>query len=85
MLKTGLSTCGRIPEEPLFREYAEAGIEVMEVSPNQGGYDMLDFAKLKKLGDTYGVELRIILSNRSIFRRRTTRFAVRACGGYAGR
>ncbi len=58
MLKTGLSTCGRIPEEPLFREYAEAGIEVMEVSPNQGGYDMLDFAKLKKLGDTYGVELR---------------------------
>lgn len=58
MFKTGLSSCGKIPEEPLFREFAEAGIEVMEISPDQGGYDSLDLAKLKRLADAYGVELR---------------------------
>ena len=58
MFKIGLSSCSKPLEEPLFRAYAEAGIEVMEVSPNQGDFDSLDFAKLKRFADAYGVELR---------------------------
>ncbi|MBR4799628.1 MAG: sugar phosphate isomerase/epimerase [Clostridia bacterium] len=57
MFRTGISSCSKVLEEPLFRAYAEAGIETMEVSPNQGGFDELDFAKIKRLADSHGVAL----------------------------
>lgn len=57
MLKTGLSTCGKEIGEKLFADYAEAGIEMMELTMKKAAYDVFDFKAFKKLSDEYGVKL----------------------------
>lgn len=38
MYKVGLSTCGKVIGEELFRDYVNAGIHVMEIAVDQDAY-----------------------------------------------
>ena len=57
MLKIGLSSCGKKLDEQLFADYANAGIEAMEISPHWADYKFLDYHALKTYADRYGVTL----------------------------
>ena len=57
MFRIGLSTCGKPFEEALFREYREAGIDVMEISLDKEECDAFDFAQAERLSAAYEVPL----------------------------
>lgn len=57
MLQTGISTCGKTPDETLFRAYAAAGIAAAELSPDAEDYDFLDYGAARKAADAAGVAL----------------------------
>lgn len=55
MYRIGLSTCNKVINDALFRDYAENGITEAEIS--QAGYADFDYRNAKKLSDRYGVRL----------------------------
>ena len=57
MYKIGLSSCGKALNEALFAQYAEQGIEAIEISPQWPDYKTLNYEELKRLSDKYGIEL----------------------------
>ena len=56
MYKIGLSTPVSVTEE-LFKSYADAGIECMELSRGIEESDLYDFDKIKEWSDKYGVKV----------------------------
>ncbi len=58
--KIGLSSCGKVINEELMRQYAENGIEVMELSLPYDAYEDADYPYFKKVADDAGVEIRSI-------------------------
>ena len=54
--KFGMSTTGDFNEDT-FRDYAENGVEYMEVSPCQESFGTLDFKQILTFSQTYGVTL----------------------------
>lgn len=57
MLKIGLSSCGKPICEELFRKYAEAGIDYMEVSVGLEEAEVLDWPSIFAWSQKYGVKL----------------------------
>lgn len=58
MYKIGMSTCGgKSMEEEGFRAMRENGIDAIEISLRSEAYPELDYKKVKKLADQYGVDL----------------------------
>ena len=57
MLKIGLSSCGKPLTEELFKEYAEAGIDCIEISVGLDEADELDWPSIFARSQKYGVEL----------------------------
>jgi sugar phosphate isomerase/epimerase len=57
MLKIGLSSCGKVISEELFKSYSEAGIECMEISVDLETGDNLNWPFLFEMSQKYGVEL----------------------------
>ena len=58
MYKIGLSSKSNVFSDELFRSYAKAGIQVVEISNCSDGYDAIDLHVAKELADEYGVTLR---------------------------
>ena len=56
--KLGLSSCGKALTRELFEQYAESGIDYMEISGNPSIYDTLDFPLLQKWASETGVVIR---------------------------
>ena len=56
-MRTGLSSCGKEINEELFKSYAAAGIEVMEISVNLTECLNFDFEGTAALAKKYGIEL----------------------------
>ncbi len=52
-----MSTCGVIPDEELFRSYAENGVKAIEVSLGLKACEELNYGRLKHLSDKYNVKL----------------------------
>lgn len=57
MYKIGLSTTGEKLQEETIKEYAESGIEFIEISTSKEATDAIDFEDLKKWCNTYGVKI----------------------------
>ena len=57
MFKIGLSSCSKVLDEQLFSDYAKAGIEAMEISPNWPDYKYLNYKELDGYAKKYGIEL----------------------------
>ena len=57
MFKIGLSSCSKPLTEELFKEYAEAGIDCIEISVGLDAADELDWPSLFSWSQKYGVEL----------------------------
>lgn len=57
MFPIGLSSCGKILNEALFRAYRESGISHMEISPKTEAYDTLDYKSIAAWAKEYGVTL----------------------------
>ena len=57
MFPIGLSSCGKILNEALFRAYRESGISHMEISPKTEAYDTLDYRSIAAWAKEYGVTL----------------------------
>ena len=57
MWKLGVSSKQNDVDEALMRDFAEAGVAAMELSPHWQRYDEVDYAKVRRLADGYGVEL----------------------------
>ena len=57
MYKIGLSTTGERINEETIAEYAESGIEYIEISAGKNGTDAICFEELKKWVDKYGVKI----------------------------
>lgn len=57
MLKIGLSSCGKPISEELFKNYAEAGIDCMEISVGLDEADELNWQEIFSWSQKYGVEL----------------------------
>lgn len=57
MYKIGLSSCGKVLEEKLFSDYAENGIDAIEISPAWNEFKMLNYNSLHKWSRQYGVTL----------------------------
>lgn len=56
-IRVGLSTCGKLIDENLFREYHLAGISDMEISTAHDKYARLDYQKLLEWSKQYEVNL----------------------------
>ena len=56
-MKIGLSSCGKVHNEELFKEYAEAGIDCIEISLNLEGSKELDWPSIFAWAKKYGIEL----------------------------
>lgn len=56
-MQIGLSTCGKVMDEALFRAYRGAGISIMEISTAAGNYPEIDYTRLQSLSRQYGVTL----------------------------
>lgn len=56
--KLGLSSCGKALTRELFEQYAESGIDYMEISGQPSIYDSLDFPLLQKWASETGVVIR---------------------------
>ena len=57
MFKIGLSTCGKVIDEALFRAYKDAGIAAMEVSPERDEFESIDYKGIKMLSEKYNIDL----------------------------
>ncbi|MBQ7639247.1 MAG: sugar phosphate isomerase/epimerase [Clostridia bacterium] len=57
MLPVGISTCGKDPSVELFSSFAGAGVSFAELSPEQDGYDCLDYLSAAKAAKESGVKL----------------------------
>lgn len=57
MYKIGLSTTGERINEETIAEYAESGIEYIEISAGKNETDAICFEELKKWVDKYGVKI----------------------------
>ena len=57
MYKIGLSTTGEKICEETIKEYADCGIEYIEISTNKEATDNINYEDLKKWCDTYGVKI----------------------------
>ena len=57
MYKIGLSSCGKVLDEQLFRDYAQNGIGAIEISPVWNEYKRVDYHSLHKWSQQYGVTL----------------------------
>ena len=57
MFRIGLSSCGKDFGEPLFRQYAAAGIGFMEISMDKEDCDVFDFTEARRLSELTGVAL----------------------------
>lgn len=57
MLKIGVSSAGKKINEELFVDYANNGVEAVEISPGWVDYKHLDYKALKDWSEKYGVEL----------------------------
>ncbi len=56
-MRIGISSCSKTINEELMRQYAENGIEVMEVAFHKDEYDNADYSYIKKVADDYGIDL----------------------------
>ena len=56
-MKIGLSTTGEKINEETIKEYADSGIEFIEISTNKEATEAINFDDLKKWCDTYGVKI----------------------------
>ena len=56
-MKIGLSTTGEKINEETIKEYADSGIEFIEISTSKEATDAINFDDLKKWCDTYGVKI----------------------------
>ena len=57
MYRIGLSTCGRIPGEDLFRQYHESGIGAMEISCSPKDYANIPYRAIQGWAREFRVEL----------------------------
>ncbi len=57
MHKTGLSSGSGVNSEEIFKGYAEAGIDAMEVCVKPFEYPELDYKAIEKYAKQYGIEL----------------------------
>ena len=57
MYRIGLSTCSKVIDEELFRQYREAGIAAAEISTAFDKYDSLDYRAIERNARKYGIEL----------------------------
>ena len=57
MFKVGLSTKKKEVNEDLFKQYAEAGIQAMEIVLSEYKILPLSFAECKAFADKYGIEI----------------------------
>ena len=57
MLKIGLSSCSKPLTEELFKEYADVGIDCIEISVDLDAADELDWPSIFSWSQKYGVEL----------------------------
>lgn len=57
MYEIGLSTCGKIVDENLFRTFSESGIKHMEISLTPQEYHNFDYRITKEYASFYGVNL----------------------------
>ena len=57
MLRIGLSASGKVMNEDLFKQYSEAGITCMEVTPTLMDADKETLLEVKGWAEKYGVEL----------------------------
>ncbi len=58
--KVGVSTCGRLIQPEEFKLYAEAGVEVMELSFPCAEYENVDWAALRSGAEEAGIEIRSV-------------------------
>lgn len=57
MLKIGMSSAGKKINEALFADYAQNGIDAIEISPGWPDYKNLDYGALREYSEKYGVIL----------------------------
>ena len=57
MYKIGLSTTGEKINEETIKEYADSGIEYIEISTSKEATDEINYEDLKKWTDKYGVKI----------------------------
>ncbi|MBP3360282.1 MAG: sugar phosphate isomerase/epimerase [Clostridia bacterium] len=57
MYEIGLSTCGKVICEDLFKMYQQSGITVMEISPAVDEYDDINYKKIKLWAEEYNIRL----------------------------
>ena len=57
MYRIGMSSCGAPLTDELFADYKRAGVDAIEVSIGHKPEKELDYAEIKRLSDTYGIEL----------------------------
>jgi len=57
MLPIGLSSCGKVLDRQLFADYANSGLQAMEISPNWPDFKYLDYKALKTYSQEYGITL----------------------------
>lgn len=57
MFEIGLSTCSKIIDENLFRQYREAGIGAMEIAQPYDRYCKINYAEVYKFSKEYGIRL----------------------------
>lgn len=53
----GLSTCGKVMDEALFRAYRDAGISMMEITTSAAKYPEINYSQLGALSREYGITL----------------------------
>lgn len=57
MFKIGLSTCGKVLCEELFKGYKEAGIEMLEITVDKTEYPTLDLDMISTFTKKYGINI----------------------------
>ncbi|MBQ8214162.1 MAG: sugar phosphate isomerase/epimerase [Clostridia bacterium] len=57
MYRIGISSCGAPLTDELFADYKRAGVDAIEISIGRKPEKELDYAEIKRLSDTYGIEL----------------------------
>lgn len=56
-MEIGLSTCSKLINDDLFREYSENLISHMEITVDYDQYDDIDYENLRMLADKYNIKL----------------------------
>ena len=57
MYEIGLSSCGNVICEDLFKKYQQSGITAVEISPKDDGYDAVNYKEIKLLAERYNIKL----------------------------